>query len=234
MQTLIKDIEVLNVAAGDSNLDTSALSPYIVPAEEQYLVANMGVKLYDLMIADIQAEFYTDIEGAKQFVFNKSYTTGTVVEYKEKYYKALQATDGTQLPTTHGTHWERIIKFSNEHYDTFWFDWGLRRLLSFAVFAAGSIGWAIRVTDVGVGSSQSEQFKPSSGKDLALLNRTFGIQIDSIWARIDRLLRSDANKDNFKEYLGNEGVDTDDELAGKYNGKRTNAGFALLADNEDY
>ncbi len=201
--------------------DPQSIKPFLVLKEEGLFRVWLGLDFYDTLLADL-----TDVSGAVNFVEGTNYALGTIVKWRERYYKSIAATTG-ELPTD-GAKWDKSIKFETETHNYFWERY-LRTVLSWAVMHTSLVYNAIQQTALGVVQHSEDNARSVRVRDLASFKHEVGIDLNDFLQTMDAYLRR--NKGDFENYMPNQlgaNDNTTDDEAGVVGHRDPNYGFTCF------
>jgi hypothetical protein len=197
--TLITPQEIVDESPVGPNSYTDQRLPFMLRREEQLFRRYFGIAFYKVLMANRRK--YSEASGTGITVYvhyheGTPYTSGAVVLYKSRLYKATANT--TALPSNQ-SYWKRAERFANDDYNFLWERY-LRSIIAFSI-SNDSLFYRL-VSDTPTGLVQRyEEGKSRSLKvtEAGRLKAEYQTDIDDAMAIMDAFIRE--NKDIYPDYL---------------------------------
>jgi len=199
LETLITPQEVIDFGPVDPASYGESRKANIVVREEKFFLKCIGMPMYKALMADKVK--YRTVAGTGIVVyvnFNEgtAYSSGQVVLYKNRLYKAKSATT-TQLPTDEG-YWALAPRFGTDEYNYLWERY-LRTLLAFAINNDTLFYRIVSDTPMGVVQKfEDGKSKPLDVQSAGRLKKEYVLDVDDMMHTMDVFIRE--NPDSFPDY----------------------------------
>ena len=198
-ETLITPQEVIDFGPVDPASYGESRKTNIVVREEKFFVKCIGMAMYKSLMADKVK--YRAVAGSGIVVYvnfqeNTAYTSGQVVLYKNRLYKAKSATTN-QLPTDEG-YWALAPRFAADEFNYLWERY-LRTLLAFAINNDTLFYRIVADTPMGVVQKfEDGKSKPLDIQSAGRLKREYVLDVDDMMHTMDIFIRE--NPEAFPNY----------------------------------
>lgn len=199
VETLITPQEVIDFGPVDPASYGESRKPNIAVREEKFFLKCAGMAMYKTLMADKVK--YRTVSGTGIVVYvnfqeGTAYSSGQVVLYKNRLYKAKSATT-TQLPTDEG-YWALAPRFETDEYNYLWERY-LRTLLAFAINNDTVFYRVVSDTPLGVVQKFEEgKSKPLDIKSVGRLKQEYVLDVDDMMHTMDVFIRE--NPEAFPDY----------------------------------
>lgn len=199
VETLITPQEVIDFSPVDPASYGEQRIPFIAVREEKIFIKCLGMAFYKTLMADKKKYAMTAGTGITVYVnFQEgtNYSSGAVVLYKNRLYKAKANTTG-QLPTDQG-YWALAPRFVSDDHNYLWERY-LRSILAFSISNDSLFYRLVSDTPIGIVQKYQENAsKPLDVKSAGRLKAEYVADVDDMLHTMDVFLRE--NKDLYPDY----------------------------------
>lgn len=198
VETLITPQEIVDFAPVDPASYGEQRIPFIAVREEKLFIKCMGMAMYKVLMADKVKYAMTAGTGITVYTNFQAgnYSSGAVVLYKNRLYKAKANTTG-QLPTDEGF-WALAPRFSTVEHNYLWERY-LRTILAFMISNDSLFYRIVSDTPMGVVQKyEGDKSKALDVKSAGRLKMEYVKDIDDMLHAMDVFIRE--NPEAFPDY----------------------------------
>lgn len=223
-KTLITAQEVVKYTPNNVAFDPGQIKSMILLKEEQLFVVWLGIDWHQALLDDLE-----DHSGFQYFNEGNTYSTGTVVLWRDQLYEVTATPDSAGAMPTNTTKFAEAKKFTKDENNTLWRRY-LRTVLAWHIMHTSMVYTAIRQTNAGVvqagKTGKLGTQEPVQDKALAAFKREIGEDFNSFLMTMDAYLRK--NSATYPLYKANQEAESCAANSSKNVGSRfNNFGFSF-------